>query len=132
MSSVASACSTSATSSSVMMPIRRSSSSTTGMASRLRSVSSRAATSWSAEARTRTVVGAMSSTTGVVARAEEQAVQGQDAEQVPLLVDDVDIVHRLRLVDQVADGGDRLLRRWRRGATATKAGVMMPPAESGG
>ena len=48
---------TSATSSSVMIPIRRSSSSTTGMASRLRSVRSRAAVSWSAEARTRTVVG---------------------------------------------------------------------------
>ncbi len=66
MSSVASASRTSATSSSVMIPIRWSSSSTTGMASRLRSVSSRAAASWSAEARTRTVVGAMSSATGVV------------------------------------------------------------------
>ena len=65
MSSVASASMTSATSSSVMIPTRWSSSSTTGIASRFRSVRIRAAVSWSAEARTRTVDGAISFSTGV-------------------------------------------------------------------
>ncbi len=41
--------------------------------------------------------------------AEQQAIQREDAEQASLAVDDVDVVHRLRLVDQVADRGDRLL-----------------------
>ena len=84
MSSVASASMTSATSSSVMIPTRWSSSSTTGIARRLRSVRSRAAVSWSAEAFTRTVDGAMSSTTGVALGAQQEPVQREDAEEVAL------------------------------------------------
>ena len=132
MSSVASASRTSATSSSVMIPSRWSSSSTTGIASRLRSVRIRAAVSWSAVARTRTVEGAMSSLDRRVARAEQQAVQRQDAEQVALVVDHVDVVDRLGLVDEAPDRARSPRGRRVGRETATKAGVMIPPAVSGG